>query len=137
MKLSRLYQKYIYGSDLASREHIVTIASIDQVEVQPRPTEPPQKKWCLVVKGLSDPELDGLGILMGPKLVESLIQILGNIDHESVKGKQIVVYPREMTVAGQKRVAIRFKAASKRDNGKQPAPPQKAAPPPPDDEIPF
>lgn len=143
MKLSRLYQKYLRGSDLQGREHQVTIKEMDIVEVIPRINEPPQKKWCLIVTGFQDTQLDGLGILMGTKMVAALEEIFGAIDHTEYPGKQIVIFPKSLKVAGQDRIAIRFKrVAADRNNGRQPAPrvargKQSSEPPPPDDDDPI
>ena len=73
----------------------------------PYPSQPAIEKWCLLVDGL--PFGMGNGILFGTRGEEDLIAIFGRVDVSSLKGKQVVVYPKPMNVAGQPKVSIRFR----------------------------
>ena len=132
IKLSQLYQKYLRGADLPGP---LTVEIVDArlVTVRPHPQEPEVEKWCLFIKGLPNPDLPS-GILIGPKMVESLMRVIGNLDVSELKGKRINIRPETVRVAGKELKAIRFAAAS--PNGSKPAPATDKQPPEPDD-TPF
>lgn len=135
MKLSQLYQKYLRGSDLAG---LVTVEILDLrlVTVQPHPQEPQVEKWCLFVTGL-DPDLPN-GILMGPKMVDSLLRVIGNLDVNELKGKRVALKPVQVKVAGKDLVAIRFAKPSPSPDQRPPAEKTQQQPPPqPPEDFPF
>jgi len=129
MKLAQLYRKYLRGCDL-TQAITVEIAGMKLVTVQPHPSAPPQEKWCLFVTGL--PEDLPNSILVGPKAVEQLVSIFGNIETKEMQEQKVVVFPLKIKIGNVEKVGIRFR--------KFEAKPQKpAAPKPPQDmeEPPF
>jgi len=127
-KLGFLYRKYLKGADLQGESYQVEIVAIKMVTVRPRPKEPPIKKWCMFVSGLPDEFPNG--ILFGPKVEEQLLEIFGPVELDALRGKQVVIQPVSLNVAGVHKYAIRFSPVQK--NGSQP--PGSGDPP---DDIPF
>ncbi len=108
-KLGMLYRRYLHGSDLAQQSFKVTILDITKETVMPHPSMAPVGKWCLWVDGL--PEGLPNGILFGATGERDLIAIFGPICIDQLKGKSITIYPKSMSVAGQTKIAIRFRSA--------------------------
>jgi hypothetical protein len=141
-KLGFMYRKYLRGSDL-TKPVTVEILSFGVVQVQPHPTAPAQAKWCMFVRPF-DKFLPN-AILIGPKMEEDLVSLFGNVELETLKGKQLTIYPSAYNIGGIKRVGIRIRKASllgSTEGQAQPAAPKEAVPPeppePPDEpEIPF
>ena len=106
MKLAQLYRKYLRGCDL-TQAIVVEIAGMKLVTVQPYPTAPPQEKWCLFVTGL--PEDLPNSILVGPKAVEQLVSIFGNIETKEMQGQKVVVFPLQIKIGNAQKVGIRFR----------------------------
>jgi len=109
IRLGSLFRKYLHGEDLI-RPVQVSIEKLTQESVMPHPAKPPIHKWCLWVDGL--PQGLPNGILFGPQGDRELTAIFGKVDIESLKGKKLEIYPQTITVAGQPRLAIRFRRAS-------------------------
>ena len=116
-KLTMLYRQYLRGSDLEGKPFQVQIMACKEVTVRPNPRAEDVVKWCLFVTGL--PEGLPSGILIGPQMGAQLAKIFGDIDHDDLQGKSVVIYPVDLTVAGIKKAGIRFKPAN--GNGR-PAP---------------
>jgi hypothetical protein len=109
IRLGSLFRKYLHGEDLI-RPIQVSIEKLSQETVMPHPAKPPIQKWCLWVDGL--PQGLPNGILFGPQGDRELTAIFGKVDIESLKGKKLEIFPQTITVAGQPRLAIRFRRAS-------------------------
>jgi hypothetical protein len=109
VRLGSLFRKYLHGEDLI-RPVQVSIEKLSQETVIPHPAKPPIQKWCLWVDGL--PQGLPNGILFGPQGDRELTSIFGKVDIESLRGKKLEIYPQTITVAGQPRLAIRFRRAS-------------------------
>jgi hypothetical protein len=109
VRLGSLFRKYLHGEDLI-RPIQVHIEKLTRESVMPHPAKPPIQKWCLWVEGL--PQGLPNGILFGPQGDRELTAIFGKVDIESLKGKKLEIYPQTITVAGQPRLAIRFRRAS-------------------------
>jgi len=109
IRLGSLFRKYLHGEDLI-RPTQVSIEKLTQETVMPLPSKPPIQKWCLWVDGL--PQGLPNGILFGPQGDRELTAIFGKVDIESLKGKKLEIYPQTITVAGQPRLAIRFRRIS-------------------------
>lgn len=109
VRLGSLFRKYLHGEDLI-RPIQVSIEKLTQETVMPHPAKPPIHKWCLWVDGL--PQGLPNGILFGPQGDRELTAIFGKVDIESLKGKKLEIYPHTITVAGQPRLAIRFRRVS-------------------------
>jgi hypothetical protein len=109
IRLGNLYRRYLHGEDLDQKPVKVTITDITKETVTPHPSQPSYEKWCLWVTGL--PQAMPCGILFGPQGDKDLVAIFGRVEINSLKGKALVIYPQPMNVAGQSRIAIRFKRA--------------------------
>jgi hypothetical protein len=107
-QLGSLYRRYLHGSDLAGQVFPVTIQGISKEKVMPHPSQPVVEKWCLTVSGL--PASLANKILFGARGEEDLVAIFGQVSVESLKGKQIMIYPKAMNVAGAQKVSIRFRS---------------------------
>lgn len=108
-RLGNLYRKYLHGEDLAGKSYVVEIDEISQEVVTPHPAQSSHAKWCLWVKGL--PVSFPKGILFGVVGEQDLVAIFGNVDLASLKGKALVIFPQPVLVAGQPKIAIRFRRA--------------------------
>jgi len=109
-KLGTLYRKYLRGSDL-TKPALVKILTCAQVQVLPNPAADPTVKWCLFVEGVRDfPDGVPNGILFGPKSEERLAEIFGKVDISELAGKQVVIYPEQIKVGRDQKMAIRFRA---------------------------
>jgi hypothetical protein len=109
VRLGSLYRRYLHGEELDQKSCQVTITGLTKETVTPHPSQPSYQKWCLWVSGL--PQGMPCGILFGPQGDKDLVAIFGRVDINSLKGKALVIYPQPMNVAGQSRVAIRFRRA--------------------------
>ena len=109
LRLGSLYRRYLHGEEIGQQPLTVTISAVTRETVQPHPNQPASGKWCLWVNGLPG----GLpnGILFGAQGESELLAIFGRVTVDSLKGKALVIYPHAVTVAGQPRIAIRFKKA--------------------------
>jgi hypothetical protein len=107
-QLGTLYRRYLHGSDLAGQVFPATIQGISKEKVMPHPSQPVVEKWCLTVSGL--PANLANKILFGARGEEDLVAIFGQVSVESLKGKQIMIYPKAMNVAGAQKVSIRFRS---------------------------
>lgn len=108
IRLGSLFRKYLHGEDLI-RPVQVSIEKLTQETVVPHPAKPPIQKWCLWVNDL--PQGLPNGILFGPQGDRELTAIFGKVDINSLKGKKLEIYPQTISVAGQPRLAIRFRRA--------------------------
>ena len=108
-QLGSLYRRFLHGEDIAEKPLTVNILDISKEMVIPVSTQPAQPKWCLWVSGL--PEGLPNGILFGAQGEKDLVNIFGKVDITSLKGKTLVIYSQPLTVAGQAKVAIRFRSA--------------------------
>jgi hypothetical protein len=109
VQLGTLYRHYLHGNNLGGQEFSVRIIDVTKEKVTPHPSQPVVEKWCLWVDGL--PTGLGNGILFGTRGEEDLMAIFGQVEIETLKGKQVVIYPKPMNVAGQPKVSIRFRSA--------------------------
>lgn len=141
-KLGTLYQKYLRGSDLNGAIVPVLIQAVFQVIVNPPPAYSEVEKWCLKVQGLPEgyPNL----ILFGPKGEKELTAIFGRVEIANLDGKTIDLHPKQVKVAGKRRISIVFEKhdGSQEVQSEQEDPPALPpdyvpSPPPEDDEIPF
>lgn len=108
-RLGSLYRRYLHGEELDQKPIKVTITNITKETVTPHPSQPSYEKWCLWVSGL--PQGIPCGILFGAEGERELVSIFGRVGIESLKGKTMMIYPQPMSVAGQSRIAIRFRSA--------------------------
>ena len=118
--LGTLYRKYLRGSELKGPA-TVEIVAVSHVTVRPHPQAEPIEKWCLWVKGL--PQDTPNGILIGPKAEEQLVGIFGPVDVNQLRGKPVIIAPKEIRVAGQRRTTVAFSAAPANGQVRRPAPP--------------
>lgn len=110
VRLGNLYRRrYLHGEDLDQKPVKVTITDLTKETVTPHPSQLSYQKWCLWVSGL--PQGMPCGILFGPQGDKDLVAIFGRVDIASLKGKALIIYPQPMNVAGQSRIAIRFRRA--------------------------
>ncbi len=109
-RLGMLYRRFLHGADLNQQGIKVTIQDITREKVMPHPSQPAEEKWCLWVSGL--PEGMPNGVLFGAAGEHDLLNIFGPVSIITLKGKPIVIYPKRMNVAGQTKIAIRFRGAS-------------------------
>lgn len=108
-QLGSLYRRYLHGADLMGQVFTVTIQNITKEKVMPHPSLPAEEKWCLTVTGL--PETMPGKILFGAKGEDDLVSVFGEVPISSIIGRQVVIFPKSMNVAGQQRIAIRFRGA--------------------------
>jgi hypothetical protein len=136
MMLGSLTRKYLNGSDLQGRPHLVKITGIGQVHVRPYPTAQPVKKLCLTIEGdtISDELPDQL--LLGKQGEAALVEIFGQVDTNQVIGKNLVIFPQEIKVAGSPKTAIRIRAPKPQAQKTAPSPVQAPAPVQ-EDHLPF
>lgn len=105
MKLSEMYpSKYLRGADLSAPVK-VTIAKI-QPERLYTPGVGEVDGWVLYCERASK------GVVLSKGLALSIAQALGADDTDEWIGKQIVLYPQPMRVAGRDLVAIRARAVN-------------------------
>jgi hypothetical protein len=101
VKLDQMYpRKYANGSDLKAPA-TVTIKSVQSEEMRPNPKSPPEKKYVLYA--LESPR----GVILSRTLAEQIAAAVGSDDTDQWTGKQIVLYPVPMQVAGRQVTAIR------------------------------
>ena len=139
-QLGNLYRRFVRGTDI--KEPVtVQIQDVREVEVQPHPSIPPRKKWCLIVAGLSE-DLPN-GILFGPENEGRLFDIFGPVDIQALRDKHLRLVPKRVKVGRNWKMSITFEAAPAGSQAKTapapqapPPPPPPPAPPEPDD-IPF
>ncbi len=106
MNISQLYpRKYATGEDLKGKPVKVTIARVTVEKMRPNPASPEVEKPVLYV------ESGQRGIVLSRTLATQIAGILQADDTNDWLGKQVVLYPQPMQVAGQSRVAIRAKQA--------------------------
>jgi hypothetical protein len=106
MNVNQLYpKKYASGEDLKGKQLKVTIAQVTLEKMRPSPQSPEVEKPVLYV------ESGHKGIILSRTLATQIASILEAGDTDQWQGKQVVLYPQPMTVAGQPRVAIRAKPA--------------------------
>ena len=107
IRLGNLYRRYLHGEDLSQNSCTVTIVNLTMENVTPHPSRSSYKKWCLWVDGM--PQGMPNGILFGPDGDRELVNIFGKVDIQTLKGKSLVIYPQPVSVAGQTKIAIRFR----------------------------
>ena len=105
--LGTLYRRYLRGLDLGEKALQVTIREVTKEAVFPNPSQPVEEIWCLWVNGL--PEGLPNGILFGAQGEDDLIAIFGKVSLDDLKGKMIVVYAKQATIAGQSKLSLRFR----------------------------
>jgi hypothetical protein len=106
MNINQLYpHKYANGEDLKGKPVKVTIARVSMEKMRPNPQSQEVEKPVLHVENGSK------GIVLNKTLAVQIANILQADDTEDWMGKQVVLYPVPLIVAGQSRVGIRAKSA--------------------------
>ena len=102
MKLNEMFpSRYVKGQDLQGRAVTVTIASVQPERMRPNPQSPELEKYVLYTVGGKK------GIVLSKTLATQIAQALESDESEDWIGKQVMLFPKPMTVAGVQRVAIR------------------------------
>lgn len=105
MKISELFpRKYASGDDLQGRNITLVIESVQLESMRPAPNAPEVQKPVIYFKGASK------GVILNLTLAQQITTILKSDETEAWTGQKITLFPLPLTVAGQKRIAIRAKA---------------------------
>jgi len=101
MKLDQMYpRKYATGADLKAPV-TVTIKIVQSEQMRPNPKAPEETKYVLYTH--ESPR----GVILSRTLAEQIAAAIGSDDTDQWPGKQIVLFPVPMQVAGRSVVAIR------------------------------
>lgn len=95
--------KYVKGTEIPAIGVKVVIHAVRSEKIQ-RPGAGEVIGWVLWCEGAKR------GIILTAALARQLASVLQDDETENWKGKQVILYPEPMTVAGIPRVAIRAKA---------------------------
>jgi len=97
-------RKYVTGEDLDSKAWTVTIARVVQEQMRPGKNAPLQDKW--VVYFVETPR----GVILCRTLAYQIAEAVGSDDTDQWAGKEIIIHPERVTVAGRTRTAIRARS---------------------------
>ena len=117
MKVSEMFpRRWLVGSDLEGKAFRVKIEAVQQEEVRTR-TGQTEAKWVLHLHGAAR------GLILHRTIAQQVADAVGSDDTQQWMGKEIVIYPLDMGVAGEKRIAIRVR----KPTTQKVAPPEQAA----------
>ena len=102
MKLDQMFpSKYATGADLNGQAHVMTIDSVRGEKIYSGQGGKQEEKFVLYFVGARK------GVILSKTLASQIAAILGTDDTDNWKGQKIQLFPEDIWVAGEKKVAIR------------------------------
>jgi hypothetical protein len=112
MKVNQMFpRKYATGEDLQGRAVSLSIQTVRAEKMRPGPGQPETEKWVLYFTNAQK------GVILSRTLAKQIAEITGEDDTDNWEGRQVVLYPVAMQVAGRQVTAIRARAPQAAVNG--------------------
>lgn len=124
--------RYLRGQDM-TKPILIELRSVEQTELRAGPDKPAEPAFVLYfedvssgapqpMRGLMHTRGKGHALVLRRALADEIMQATGVIDTDDWRGKRVVIYPEQRTVARRNVVSIRARVPKASQQAQTPAP---------------